>query len=231
MPQVEIPSRFNGPPTSANGGYACAMLAQFIDGPAEVTLRSPPPLDDPMEATLDGDEATLLDGETVVATAKPGSLRLETPPPVSLEDARAGSEAYVWLDGGHPFPTCFVCGPDRPHDDGLHVYPGAVPDTDLIATPWSPAADLADEDGTVRPEFIWAALDCPSGIALMSGMEGTAVLGRLTTEIKAPPQTGEEHVLIAWPAERDGRKLYAGSALFTADGELLAAADATWIVV
>ena len=32
-----------------------------------------------------------------------------------------------------------------------------------------------------------------------------------------------------WPLGEDGRKLYAGTALFSADGELLALARQTWI--
>ena len=42
---VVIDRRFNGPEHSSNGGYACGSVAAFIDGPAEVTLRVPPPLD------------------------------------------------------------------------------------------------------------------------------------------------------------------------------------------
>ena len=42
---VIIPSRFNGPPDSGNGGYSCGVLAAFIDGPARVRLHVPPPLD------------------------------------------------------------------------------------------------------------------------------------------------------------------------------------------
>src|SRR5207249_1626462 len=46
--QVVIARRFSGPPDSAHGGYACAMVARYIDGTAEVSLRSPPPLERPL---------------------------------------------------------------------------------------------------------------------------------------------------------------------------------------
>ena len=39
---VRIDRRFRGPADSANGGYAAGLLASFLDGPAEVTLRLPP---------------------------------------------------------------------------------------------------------------------------------------------------------------------------------------------
>jgi len=43
---VMFPARFNGPPGSANGGYACGVVAQQVPADRfEVTLRSPPPLD------------------------------------------------------------------------------------------------------------------------------------------------------------------------------------------
>ena len=43
--EITIPKRFCGPPTSGNGGYSCGRLAAFVQGPAEITLRAPPPLD------------------------------------------------------------------------------------------------------------------------------------------------------------------------------------------
>ena len=40
-----VPGRYNGPPESANGGYACGLVAGLLGGVVEVTLRLPPPLD------------------------------------------------------------------------------------------------------------------------------------------------------------------------------------------
>ena len=37
--------------------------------------------------------------------------------------------------------------------------------------------------------------------------------------------------MIAWPEQRDGRKLTAGSALLGPDGEVLAVAGAVWLTV
>jgi hypothetical protein len=31
----------------------------------------------------------------------------------------------------------------------------------VVACVWTPSADFADADGTVRREIVWAALDCP----------------------------------------------------------------------
>jgi hypothetical protein len=43
------------------------------------------------------------------------------------------------------------------------------------------------------------------------------------------PEEGETCIVTAWPLGEDGRKLYAGTALFAARGELLALARQTWI--
>jgi hypothetical protein len=58
---------------------------------------------------------------------------------------------------------------------------------------------------------------------------GDIVLGRMTARVDRVPDVGEECVVTSWPLGEDGRKLYAGTALFAADGELLARARQTWI--
>ena len=61
------------------------------------------------------------------------------------------------------------------------------------------------------------------------GREGV-LLGRMGAILRAMPATGREAVVIGWPIGEDGRKRYAGSALFDDAGALLAAARSTWIV-
>ena len=226
---VVIEPRFRGPPESANGGYACAMAAQWIDGPAEVTLRAPPPLGVPLRVERgDAGVALLADGATIVE-AVPGTVTLEVPAPVSLDDARRAASRYPWRDR-HPYPTCFVCGPERTAPDGLEIFPGPVDGEALFAAPWTPDPSLADADGSVRDEFVWAALDCPSGIVTdLLGELGLILLGRLSADLREPVRAGVPHVVQAWPVEREGRKLHTGSALFTGDGALCAVARATWI--
>jgi hypothetical protein len=225
MPEVEIAERFRGPPTTANGGYACGLVAQFIDGPAGVTLRSPPPLGRALRVEQHDDVVSLHDGDVLVAEGRAAAPAFEVPPPVSVDEARAAAEHYEWMHD-HPYPSCFVCGPERDPGDGLRIFASPVAGRELYAAPWTPAPDLAG------PEFTWAALDCPSGLVTntFTGV-GRILLGRLTADIHRPPRPGEDHVLTAWPIGRDGRKLNTGSALFTASGELLASANAVWIDV
>jgi hypothetical protein len=55
MSTVTIPSRFNGPPASGNGGYSCGLVAAALGGPAAVSLRRPVPLDQALELRHEDD--------------------------------------------------------------------------------------------------------------------------------------------------------------------------------
>lgn len=226
---VVIDRRFRGPPASANGGYACALAARGIDGPAEVTLRAPPPLDTPLTVRRDGNRVELLDGDALVAQARPTQVELDAPAPVSFEAAQRAAAGYPWRDR-HPYPTCFVCGPRRDAGDGLRIFPGPVDDAPMYAAPWIPEPALANADGTVRDEFVWGALDCPSGIVTdLLGEVGLILLGRLSADLRRPVAAGSRCVVQAWPISRDGRKLHSASALYDEDGAVCAVARATWI--
>ena len=98
-------------------------------------------------------------------------------------------------------------------------------------------ADLACDDGHVAGEFVWAALDCPTGGACVGahhlGVSGDEhiLLGRMAAQIDQYPMPGEQCVLVAWATGRDGRKLFANSALLGPGGAVLAIAKATWLIV
>ncbi len=62
----------------------CGVVAGFISGAAEVTLRRPPPLDRPLEVQrLERSGVVLRDGETVIAEGAPAAVEMEIPQPVS----------------------------------------------------------------------------------------------------------------------------------------------------
>jgi hypothetical protein len=237
MPELVIQSRFRGPSGSANGGYVCGRIAAYADGPVAVTLRRPPPLATPMtvEDAGDGSLRVLQDGTLIAEAASPlGSPELAVPATVSLADTcRSVGRARYYEDP--LFPECFVCGTSRPPGDGLRIFPGPVPGRALWAAPWTPDSSVAGADGRVRPEFAWAALDCPSGIAAAehAGLDqDTAILlGRMTASLGTLPAPGDQCRVIGWPAGGDGRKLTAGSALLGPDDEVLAVAQAVWITV
>lgn len=226
---ITIPHRFNGPRKSGNGGYASGVLASRLSGPVEANLRSPVPLDEPLELVEDGGPSLrLLHGETLIAEARPvPGVEVTVPAPVSPAEARRASENYRASSDG-VFSSCFVCGPAR--EDALGVFAGKVEGRDVVASPWIPPAWSADSSGEVRPEIVWAVLDCPTYFALhLEGELTLSMLVRQSAQLPAPVRAGEEHVVIAWPIEVDGRKRLGGSAILSADGEVLASAEALLI--
>jgi hypothetical protein len=217
--QITLPHRYRGPLTSANGGYACGRLAAFVDASeVEVTLRLPPPLDRPLQVEHFDGLVRLFDGDALVAEARPAPVEIDPPVPVSPSDAASARERHAreWTPD---FRECYVCGI---REDGLEIRPGPVAGREHLHA--SPIALL--ENG---PEFVWAAIDCPGAYAVGAEGRGDIVLGRMTARVDRVPAAGEECVVTSWPLGDDGRKLYAGTALFAADGELLALARQTWI--
>jgi len=232
---LAIAARFCGPPGVGNGGYACGLIAGFLDGQAEVTLRLPPPLRRPLTVECDGSSSLrVLDGESLIAEATPGEPYLRLPDPVSVQQAQSAAARSPLLlhPELNPYPRCFVCGPDREPGDGLRILVGPVKSSELSAGTWTPDTELADSNGQVRPEFMWAALDCAGGIgALGEAVADGApfVLGRFAARQIGRITAGEEHVVVGWRLAEEGRKVRAASALFTARGQAVGIAKATWI--
>lgn len=103
---VTIERRFCGPSDSANGGYACGVAAAQLpdgQGPIEVTLRSPPPLDTPLEVERAGERTLLRQRDQLVAEVVRTSLTLDPPAPVSFDEAT-------------PIPHSRAAPPSRAHE-------------------------------------------------------------------------------------------------------------------
>ena len=235
--QITISRRFNGPPKSGHGGYVCGIIANLIGPCAEITLRSPPPLDLPLTGErIESGEVRLSDAEMTIAEGRKAELRLEIPDPPPLKEAKSAAEKYPGFET-HPFPTCFGCGHERDEGDGLRIFSGPVTGSEVMAAPWLPDASLAGENGRVRTEFLWAALDCPAGWAVINLQKVLypdtpyILLGRFVAKVKAGLKPGQNCVSIGWPIGNDGRKLFGGSAIFLESGELMAAGKATWIAI
>jgi hypothetical protein len=224
---LSVPGRFNGPLERGHGGYSSAVIAEFVEGQAEVTLRSPVPLDSPLEIGHEDAAVLVFDGESLIAEAESiPELELEVPPPVDPEQARLAKGRYRGATDDL-FSHCFVCG--RAREDALGVFAGQVDGRDLVASPWTPPAWTAGDSGEVRPEFVWAVMDCPTYFAVYPDTRPVSFLGRMTARIDAPVAAGQEHVVISWPISAEGRKRQAGAGVLTADGEVLAVARALMI--
>jgi len=112
----------------------------------------------------------------------------------------------------------------------LRIFPGPLAVRSLVAAVWYPGRDATD-DGFIRPEFAWAALDCPGGWAAIGQAERPAVLGRMAARLPAPIPAQSAYIVVGWLEGVSGRKLAAGTALYTRDGVLRGFARQTWITL
>jgi hypothetical protein len=104
--------------------------------------------------------------------------------------------------------------------------------TSTIAAPWIPTASLAGDTGVIKSEFLWSALDCTGAFTLAPLPKGvTTVLGELTVSIVDTLKAGEHCVVIGWPLGSEGRKHYAGTAIYAPDNRLIALSRAVWLEV
>lgn len=237
---VVVQEKFRGPPTSGNGGYVSGLLAQLLPpGAAEVTLRSPVPLDQPLTVVREDGGVRVVDGDKLIAEARLSELELDVPEPPTFEEALAAQSGSLALRvGTHPIlpgervgvhPICFCCGAELAADLGLHVYAAPVPGRDLVAAAWHAPAAFADASGVLPATMIGTALDCPGEFAWYEKGLRFALLGRMTLRVDKAVHAGERCVIIGWTIAEEGRKRFAGSALFDAQGALCASAKAVWI--
>jgi hypothetical protein len=158
-----------------------------------------------------------------VGAAAPDADRL-VPVPAGPVETFAG---FGW----HPFPSCFVCGTER--TDGLRLFPTTAGDrSDTVTADWTPAPELADGDRLVRPEFLWAALDCPGGWSAMPpGCAEALVLARFTVRLSGRARSGRPHTVVGRLDRRAGRTAWVRTALFDEGGTALATGRAQWLSV
>ena len=174
--------------------------------------------------------ATLIEDDSIIVSATREPVEVDVPPPPSLDDAQDAEPRFTGLTH-HIFPGCFVCGPERGEGDGMRIFPGPLGDSARqVAATWEPDPSLADEAGLVRPEFVWAALDCP-GYFAAENEAGMALLGRMSATIHRPVEAGEQLIVTGWPIESEGRKHRVGSALHDAERRAGRGGDATWITL
>lgn len=228
-----IEHRFCGPPQSANGGYFAGLVAARAQGSAAVRLLRPPPLDVLLEVReLPDGMLEVHHQDECVASTRPGQLTVPNVAAPAFLQAVEASRHYVGFTQ-HPFPTCFVCGPQRARGDGLRIFPGplepgAHDSGARVAAPWVADESLDAGDGKVRPEFMWAALDCPGWIASAPDAR-MALLGEFAAHVDRRVHIGERCVVVGWRSAHSGRKHESGTALFDEDEQLCAYAQATWI--
>jgi hypothetical protein len=239
---ITIDAIYNGPENSGNGGYCCGLFAQALqeqqslagDTVIEVTLRKPIPLDTDMKAEAHDEKLKFTDPDAnLIAIARLNEKPLPAPiTPPQLSATIEASKNYVGFDF-HPYASCFVCGTERHQGDGLQIFPGRLNEQQVVVAPWQPFAALADDNGMIKKEFIWAALDCPSyyGVLLDTSRDN-ALLGRMSLQIfEQAISVNQQYIIAAWPEGSNGRKHYGIAALYSLEGKCLAIARGTWIKI
>jgi hypothetical protein len=118
------------------------------------------------------------------------------------------------------------CGTARSDPAALRIFPGPVLGRDLLAAVWYPGKPVTTDDA-------WAALDCPGGWAAMylGKTDRPAVLGRMAARVSLPVEPQNAYIVVGWLGEVSGRKLTAGSALYSREGTLHGFSRQTWITV
>ena len=215
-----------------HGGYVAGLFATRTPGAVQVTLRRPTPLDTDLDLVDLGEgRLQLRHGDDVVTESEPAELVIAPPPPPSADDVRehvALSPSFYNEVGVHP--TCFGCGLRREQGDALRIFaaPVEVEGHKQVAGTWTPGDTFAEPDGRVDTHWVAAALDCPGAFAFISDEKRAGLLGRIVFEQYGDVQADQEYMVTGWQIGEDGRKLFAGTALFDPQGALLAAARATW---
>ncbi len=236
MGTLTVDASHCGPPTSGNGGYCAGLVATSllqahglpaVGGPwVEVTLRAPVPLETPL--VLDAASGTVTAHGLLVAESRvlPGDAPLvEAVARVSVPEARAAERHYLGLRL-HPFPTCWVCGPQGA---GYRLQPGATAPGETACT-WTVPALAAPPGRPVPVDAVWAALDCPGGWTALTGTD-VLVLGRMTARVAAVPEVGETCVVTARRLGGEGRKVVTATTVWRSDGSEVGRALATWITL
>ncbi|MDP3855615.1 hypothetical protein [Phenylobacterium sp.] len=236
MTEIVVPRQFRGPPFTANGGYICGVLSNAVGGRGAAMLRAGVPLDVTVTLSPGEDGGVILSNAegALLGTARPASddaIPPTPPAPPGIEEARTAQAASPFAQRSL-HRGCFSCCVEREDGEGLGVHVGQLEGAPAghCAGLWTPHANFADADGTVPDEITWGALDCSGSMAwwIRTGAP-VGLLGTMAGEVLKKPRAGETYVVVAWTREVEGRKHFAGVALFDAAGEVMARSGQIWI--
>lgn len=230
---IRVPARFNGPDDHANGGYLCGLLAAQLPWRAEFTLRKMIPVEADLELEISDQSASLLQGENVLVTARPGVLsEIILPDNPGFKVARElGTHAWQSRSLGN-YPNCYVCGRHRGKGDGMQLHAAPLPQSNNYCTAWIPETYMTTgKSELVDPKFIFAALDCPGADAAVAGRALRVLLGRFTVGVFREIKAGEQCVILAWCEKREGRKHFSQTLIYGENGAVAARGEAIWFTV
>ena len=223
---LTIDRRFRGPRRSGNGGVSAGLAAAFLDGPATVRLRRPPPLDRPLNVHRELDDVSVMDGDELVLHARPATETVE----VAVDDEllqHTFEQGPTPVPEDYPAPECFVCGPRQ---DGLGICPQAMDGTDVWATVWIPDRSVSSDGLHVDPHVVWGALDCPAGLAVVSygraPLTHFPALTQFTVTLEQPVRVGQPVAVWGWSSGQEEDHVDGSTAIIDADGVVQATGHA-----
>lgn len=251
---IEVPARFEGPPGLGHGGWAVWLLQDLVDRPLSVALRSPIPLAAPLVVLDDGNRVRVIhnnaDGPRVVLEGTNWLPDVPRTDAVTPGEAAAARARFPIAPESHPLPRCFVCGTAH---DSQHIHAGPLADG-RFACDWQvPLAgdfdsagqgDLHGDSGNApiersageneRTGLAFGVLDCSAHWYVSCRQPfRQAFTVQFAVDLRRPVEPGEQCAVVAWagdyPPSWDGRKAGAASALFDADGDLIASARSFWV--
>lgn len=174
----------------------------------------------------------MFDGAVEIANSevRGAPLPVTVPDPISLEEATAAGIRFPGFTR-RVIPECFGCGDEREVGDGLRIFTGEVGEPvngeKQLAGVWSPDPSSVDGEGFVRPEIVWAALDCPGGWAI----PGPCATKALQVEISERVPGARPLIVRGWiqgQIDRTRTSRYVGSAILGETGRVLARSGAIW---
>lgn len=229
---VVIPARWNGPRRYGNGGYSAGVFARDFGRSARVVLRRPVPLERPLRIIAEGGESRVFARRRLIAEVADWRDAPPILPPVrpSMDAAEDAAARHPWTGMRHALSDCAICSPNR--RDGLGVVPGVLADApEMLAAPFHTDFRIADPlaPAVVSPEFVWAALDCPSFPAADLVAGRVRLLGTIAVNRLRDVYVGESLVVVSWTLGSGTRSVRTASALLGPDGELVASADNVWV--
>jgi hypothetical protein len=227
--RLTIPRRFQGIEGMAQGGHVAGLVASKLGMDVAVTFRAPCPLETPLSLTPTPHGHVLTDGDTVILEAVEDDASPEPPPSVPLA---AAEEARRWAEAQSTslnISTCFSCGTGP---GSFRVHAGRLDGSSSYASPVV-HPEWAGPDGTVEHRFLWAPIDCAAGWRVtVDEWSRPAVTGRLRVKVHSEVAPGEPLIVVAdADPEWQGRKRTARSAIYRADGRLIASSESLWIAL
>ena len=219
LARLVLDPRFNGPPSTANGGYACGAFGELVDGPAEVSLLSPPPLGVPLGIQFPPDG-----GVRSSPTARRSPARGRSTRSTSSRRCGPRSPMRARPRGAIPATGATRCSPTATSAARAATTGSASTSARCAATPTStppsssPTPRCPNRDGVVAPDIVWAALDCPSYTPALWDPERPSLLARLAVERLDCVEVGEPVIAVGWHLATEGRKHHTASALLYRDG-------------